>query len=95
MLLKVVVAISYLKYEHRLLQKQKHHEFNQDLQQPPPPLSPPSQVILKNGNRVPYGLCFWAGGTEPRPLTKRLIEAIGPEQTETEGSKRGQITVDG
>lgn len=55
----------------------------------------PPQVVLKNGNRIPYGLCFWAGGTEPRPLTKRLIETIGPEQTETEGSKRGQITVDG
>lgn len=54
-----------------------------------------TQVILKNGKRVPYGLCFWAGGTEPRPLTKRLIETIGSEQTDAEGSKRGQITVDG
>eukprot|EP00752_Nemacystus_decipiens_P005671 g5132.t1 len=53
------------------------------------------EVILKNGRRVPYGLCFWAGGTEPRPLTKRLIETIGSAQTEAEGSKRGQITVDG
>ncbi|CAM9618636.1 unnamed protein product, partial [Hapterophycus canaliculatus] len=53
------------------------------------------EVVLKNGKRVPYGLCFWAGGTEPRPLTKRLIETIGPAQTEAEGSKRGQLTVDG
>lgn len=53
------------------------------------------QVILKGGKRIPYGLCFWAGGTQPRPLTKRFIENIGSEQTKAEGSKRGQITVDG
>ncbi|CAM9719719.1 unnamed protein product [Ectocarpus sp. 12 AP-2014] len=53
------------------------------------------EVFLKNGKRIPYGLCFWAGGTEARPLTKRLIETIGQEQTDASGSKRGQITVDG
>ncbi|CAM9882946.1 unnamed protein product, partial [Ectocarpus sp. 13 AM-2016] len=53
------------------------------------------EVILKDRKRIPYGLCFWAGGTQPRPLTKRFIENIGSEQTGAEGSKRGQITVDG
>ncbi|CBN78336.1 NADH dehydrogenase (ubiquinone) [Ectocarpus siliculosus] len=53
------------------------------------------EVVLKNGKRIPYGLCFWAGGTEARPLTQSLIETIGPEQTDASGSKRGQITVDG
>ncbi|CAM9093564.1 unnamed protein product [Ascophyllum nodosum] len=52
------------------------------------------EVILKNGKRIPYGLCFWAGGTEARPLSKRLIQKLGPEQTESQGSKRSQITVD-
>ncbi|CAM9357939.1 unnamed protein product [Ectocarpus fasciculatus] len=53
------------------------------------------EVVLKNGKRIPYGLCFWAGGTEARPLTQRLIETIGSEQKDASGSKRGQITVDG
>ncbi|CAN0533140.1 unnamed protein product, partial [Ectocarpus sp. 12 AP-2014] len=53
------------------------------------------EVILKDRKRIPYGLCFWAGGAQPRPLTKRFIENIGSEQTGAEGSKRGQITVDG
>lgn len=53
------------------------------------------EVVLKNGRRIPYGLCFWAGGTESRPLSRKLIEALGPQQTEAQGSKRNQITVDG
>eukprot|EP00904_Undaria_pinnatifida_P012839 jgi/Undpi1/8686/HiC_scaffold_25.g11151.m1 len=53
------------------------------------------EVILRSGKRIPYSLCFWAGGTESRPLSRRLIEAIGPVQTEAQGNKRGQVTVDG
>ncbi|CAM9349280.1 unnamed protein product, partial [Choristocarpus tenellus] len=54
----------------------------------------PSDVVLKSGKHVPYGLCFWAGGTEPRALTKKIIKKIGAIQTEAEGSRRGQLTVD-
>lgn len=72
----------------------------------PPPPAPPRipplcsrragtiQVVLRSGIRIPYGLCFWAGGTEARPLSRRLIEALGPAQTEAQGAKRGQLTVD-
>ncbi|CAM9706741.1 unnamed protein product [Chrysoparadoxa australica] len=53
----------------------------------------PGEAILSDGRRVPFGICIWAGGTEPRPLTRQLIEAI-PGQSQEAGAKAGQVTVD-
>eukprot|EP00953_Heterococcus_sp_UTEX-ZZ885_P036340 18722-Heterococcus_DN1.PRE.1 len=52
-----------------------------------------ASVKLEDGRDLPFGLCFWAGGTEARKLTKDLIASL-PGQAEGEGAKRGQITVD-
>ncbi|CAM9502307.1 unnamed protein product [Phaeothamnion confervicola] len=51
-------------------------------------------VVLDGGALLPFGLCFWAGGTAPRQLTLEMIQEI-PGQSEAEGAKRGQLTVDG
>ena len=40
-----------------------------------------------------FGLCVWAAGTAPRPLTVKLAENIGPIQTESV-AKTGKISVD-
>eukprot|EP00611_Tribonema_gayanum_P008774 TRINITY_DN183_c0_g1_i1.p1 TRINITY_DN183_c0_g1~~TRINITY_DN183_c0_g1_i1.p1 ORF type:complete len:599 (-),score=180.28 TRINITY_DN183_c0_g1_i1:874-2670(-) len=53
----------------------------------------PGAAILSDGSQVPFGLCFWAGGTEARKLTRDTIAKI-PGQSEMEGAARGQLTVD-
>lgn len=50
-------------------------------------------VVLGDGETLPYGLCFWAGGTAARELTLDMIKTI-PGQAEGEGAKRGLLTVD-
>jgi hypothetical protein len=48
----------------------------------------------RRAQQIPFGLCFWAGGTEPRKLTTELVSSI-PGQSALEGANRGQLTVDG
>ena len=38
-------------------------------------------IVLQEGKtkelcHLPYGMCVWAAGIAPRPLTKRLIQSI-------------------
>lgn len=36
----------------------------------------PGAAILADGTNVPFGLCFWAGGTEARKLTRDTITKV-------------------
>ncbi len=51
------------------------------------------QILLDDGEAMPYGLCVWAAGTGPREITKQLIGNI-PEQAATKAGSRGRLTVD-
>lgn len=52
-------------------------------------------IHLKDGRTINYGgLCVWAGGNGPVPLTQQLIGSLGEEQTKVQGIARGRIATD-
>lgn len=52
------------------------------------------EIVLGNGQVVPYGLAVWAGGIGPLPITLQIIEAIGGMQNRAQKVARGKIAVD-
>lgn len=54
-----------------------------------------SDIILKDGTKIPYGLAVWAAGNGPLPITLDLIEELGEgEQSAAQSMARGRIAVD-
>jgi NADH dehydrogenase FAD-containing subunit len=52
-------------------------------------------IHLKDGREIKYGgLCVWAGGNGPVPLTQQLIESLGEEQRNVQNVARGRIAID-
>lgn len=52
-------------------------------------------IHLKDGRVIKYGgLCVWAGGNGPVPLTQQLIESLGDDQTNVQNVARGRIAID-
>lgn len=53
-------------------------------------------VVLKDGERIPHGVCVWSAGNATRPLVKDLVQAI-PQQslyTTPSGRPSGKLAVD-
>ncbi len=47
---------------------------------------PFTQLVLKNGEKLPYGVCVWSTGNSTNPLVSELVNAI-PEQPELNGKR--------
>jgi len=52
------------------------------------------KVLLNDGKEIPYGICVWAAGIGPLPITLDLIESLSEEQKEAQSVARGRIAVD-
>ena len=52
-------------------------------------------VYLKDGDKIPYGMCLWAAGIGPLPITTNLIETLAEtEQKNSQEYARGRLAVD-
>jgi len=51
-----------------------------------------SEISLKDGTVVPYGIAVWAAGIGPLPITLSLRDQIGEEQQDPDA--RGRLVVD-
>mmetsp|Transcript_25135 Transcript_25135/g.59302 ORF Transcript_25135/g.59302 Transcript_25135/m.59302 type:complete len:639 (+) Transcript_25135:211-2127(+) len=52
------------------------------------------QILLNDGNAIDYGLCVWAGGIGPLPLTLQIVESLGEKQATEQNVARGRIATD-
>jgi NADH dehydrogenase FAD-containing subunit len=52
------------------------------------------RILLNDGKVVPFGLCLWAGGNGPVPITLDLIKKLGKEQQDLQQVARGRLAVD-
>ena len=52
------------------------------------------RIILNDGKVFPFGLCLWAGGNGPVPITLDLIKKLGKEQQDLQPVARGRLAVD-
>jgi NADH dehydrogenase FAD-containing subunit len=51
-------------------------------------------IYLNDGNSIDYGLAVWAAGNGPLPLTLKIIENLGEEQSKYQDIARGRIATD-
>lgn len=53
-----------------------------------------SEVVLKNGSRISYGILVWAAGNGTRPIVAKLVERITGEPMDEAIRKRRKLSVD-
>lgn len=53
-----------------------------------------SHVHLGDGTDLPYGICVWAGGNGPLPLTTRVIAQLNHSQQAHQAIARGRLVTD-
>lgn len=53
-----------------------------------------SHVHLGDGTDLPYGICVWAGGNGPLPLTTRVIAQLNHSQQAYQAIARGRLATD-
>jgi NADH dehydrogenase FAD-containing subunit len=53
-----------------------------------------NEIVLNDGQIIPYGIAVWAAGNGPIPLTVNLIDTLGGEQKQVQDSARGRLAID-
>jgi NADH dehydrogenase FAD-containing subunit len=52
------------------------------------------KILLGDGRALNYGMAVWAAGNGPLPITKDIIDSLGPMQEEQQSVTRGRIAID-
>ncbi len=54
-----------------------------------------NSILFGDGEKLPYGMCLWAAGNGPLPITTNMIESLeGTDQQHSQEFARGRLAVD-